>query len=277
MKRHCVLVLSIFLVPLMVAIGQADEHVAQKLTEKYKACQPVPLPSSMISDLTMDQAYEIQAHLVESFVQNGAVIAGYKAGLTSQAAQDKFKAPGPMSGVLFQDMQITNSHVQTDSYLKPMLEVEIGYRLKKKVQGPTTPEKVKDLVDAVMPAVEIPDLNFDTMSGLTFKDLIADNVCARGFILGNPTPKDHVNPNAVTGQLFMNGEALGEPVSGRAALEDQWQALSWTINNVLKKGGQLKKGMVIITGSMGRMYPGKPGEYKAVYTGDMDNLEFTIK
>jgi 2-keto-4-pentenoate hydratase len=265
------------LVPLMVATIQAGENVAQTLFENYKACQPVPLPSSILSDLTMDQAYEVQAHLVANLVQDGAVIAGYKAGLTSQAAQEKFKAPGPVTGVLLKNMQITDSHVQTDPFTKMMLEVEIGYRLNQKVQAPTTPEKVKDLVDVVMPAVEIPDLNFATLSDLTFQDLIADNVCARNFILGNPTPRDQVNPNAVTGQLFMDGEALDEPVSGRAALEDQWKALSWTINNVLENGGQLKKGMVIITGSLGRMYPGKPGDYKVIYTGHLDNLEFSIK
>jgi 2-keto-4-pentenoate hydratase len=35
--------------------------------------------------------------------------------------------------------------------------------------------------------------------------------------------------------------------------------------------------MVIITGSLGRMYPGKPGDYKVIYTGHLDNLEFSIK
>ena len=35
--------------------------------------------------------------------------------------------------------------------------------------------------------------------------------------------------------------------------------------------------MVIITGSLGRMYPGKPGSYKAVYTGGLDNLAFTVQ
>ena len=52
---------------------------------------------------------------------------------------------------------------------------------------------------------------------------------------------------------------------------DQWKALSWALNN----GGDTKKGIGVITGSLGRMHPGKPGSDKAVYTGGPDNLAFT--
>ncbi|MGM0427296.1 MAG: hypothetical protein ACQEQ7_08675 [Thermodesulfobacteriota bacterium] len=120
-------------------------------------------------------------------------------------------------------------------------------------------------------------MNFATFKGLAFTDIIADNVGARGFILGSPQPVDQVDPNAVTGRLFMDEKALGKPVPGRAALGDQWKALSWSINNVLENGGEIKKGMVVITGSLGRMYPGKPGSYKAVYTGGLKDVAFTIE
>ena len=277
MKRHYSLVLGMILVPFLFAGVHAGEDVSQVLFENYEACKPVPLPSSLIPDLSVDRSYQIQKQLVSKFVQDGGVIVGYKAGLTSQPAQQKFKAPGPVTGVLLKNMEITDRQVKAKPFTKMMLEVEIGYRLNRDVETPTTPEDVKQLVDVVMPAVEVPDLNFATFKGLAFTDIIADNVGARGFILGPPQPVDQVDPNAVTGQLFMNGEALGKPVPGRAALGDQWKALSWSINNVLEKGGEIKKGMVIITGSLGRMYPGKPGSYKAVYTGGLDTLAFTVQ
>ncbi len=273
--RICILVF------VMVAFGftavHAGEDVPEVLFQNYKACQPVPLPSAAITNLTVDQAYTIQKEFVSKLVQDGGVIAGYKAGLTSTTAQKKFKAPGPVTGILLQDMRITDGKVVSKPYSKMMLEVEIGYRLNQDVKSPTTPETVKTLVDAVMPAVEVPDLNFATFKGLAFTDIIADNVGARGFMLGNPKKVDQVDPNGVTGQLFMNGKALGKAVPGRADLGDQWKALSWSLNNVLANGGEIKKGMVVITGSLGRMYPGKPGSYKAVYTGGLDDLAFTVQ
>ncbi len=274
-KLHVCITAVIVATFFFTAVHAGD--VPEVLFQNYKSCKPVPLPSAAIPNLTVDQAYNIQKQFVSKLVQDGGVVAGYKAGLTSAPAQKKFKAPGPVTGVLLQDMQIINGKVVSKPYTKMMLEVEIGYRLNGDVKTPTTPETVKSLVDFIMPAVEVPDLNFATFKGLAFTDIIADNVGARGFILGNPKNVDKVDPNGVTGQLFMDGKALGGAVPGRAALGDQWKALSWSLNNVLAKGGEIKKGMVVITGSLGRMYPGKPGSYKAVYTGGLDPLAFTIE
>ncbi len=256
---------------------QAGEDISQVLFENYKGCTPVPLPSSAIPGLTVNQAYEIQNRLVSKFIKDGAVVAGYKAGLTSPPAQKKFKAPGPVTGVLLEDMRIANGKVLSKLYTKLMLEVEIGYILNQDIKTPTTPQNVKNMVGAILPAVEVPDLNFATFKGLSFTDIIADNVGARGYLLGKERPIDKVEPNTVTGQLFMNEKAMGPAVPARAALGDQWKALSWALNNVLANGYEIKKGMVVITGSLGKMYPGKPGSYKAVYTGGLDNLEFTVQ
>jgi len=277
MKRSCAGVLAMAMVPFLVAGVLAGDDVVRVLYENFRACKPVPLPSAAIPDLTAKGAYNIQNQLVRKFIQNGACIAGYKAGLTSEPAQQKFKAPGPVTGVLFKDMEITDGHVASKPFSKMMLEVEIGYRLNQDVNKPTTPEDVKQVVEAILPAIEIPDMNFATFEGLAFTDIIADNVGARAFIVGSPRPVDKVDPNGVTGQLFLDEKALGPAVPGRAALGDQWKALSWTLNNVLENGGQIKKGMVVITGSLGKMYPGKPGSYKAVYTGGLDAMAFTIR
>jgi 2-keto-4-pentenoate hydratase len=265
------------LVGFLVSVVYAGTEVPTVLFESYKAAKPIPLPSSAIPDLTVKKAYDIQKEFVAKLIRDGGVIAGYKAGLTSPPAQKKFKAPGPVTGVLLKSMQIKDGTVDSKPFSKMMLEVEIGYRLNRDIKTPTTPETVKSLVDEIMPAVEVPDLNFATFKGLAFTDIIADNVGARGFILGNPQPVDKVDPNQVTGQLFMDGKALAPAVPGRAALGDQWKALSWSLNNVLANGGEIKKGMVVITGSLGKMYPGKPGSYKAVYTGGLDNLAFTVQ
>lgn len=277
MKKLCVGVLAMIMVSWVVAGVGAGEDVSQVLYDNYKACTPIPLPSAAIPDLTASGAYKIQGQLVSKFIQNGSVIAGYKAGLTSKPAQENFKAPAPVTGVLFKEMEIKDGRVDSKPFTKMMIEVEIGYRLNRDVTKPTTPEDVQQLIDAIMPAIELPDMNFATFKGLAFTDIIADNVGARAFILGRAQPVDKIDPNGVTGQLFMDENALGPAVPGRAALGDQWKALSWSLNNVLDNGGVIKKGMVVITGSLGKMYPGKPGAYKAVYTGGFDTLSFTIQ
>lgn len=255
----------------------AEGDIPQVLFENYQACKPIPLPSASVPNLDVKKAYQIQDQFVSKLIQKGDKVAGYKAGLTSAPAQKKFKAPGPVTGVLLESMQIVNGKIPAKNFTKMMLEVEIGYILKEDISKPIKPEEAKDLITTILPAIEVPDLNFATFKGLKFTDIIADNVGARGFILGQGQAAAKVDPNQVTGQLFLNGQALGDSVPGRAALGDQWKALAWTINNILAQGGHIKKGMVVITGSLGRMYPGKPGSYKAVYTGGLEEIAFMIQ
>ena len=277
MRKLQVCISAVIMVAFVFTAVHAGEDVPEVLYENYKASKPVPLPSSTFPDLSVKEAYSLQKQFVAKFIQNGDVVTGIKVGLTSPPAQKKFNAPGPVTGFLFKSMQVTDGKVLSKSYVKPNLEVEIGYRLNQDVNAPTSPDSVKQLIDEVMPAIEIGDVNFATFKGLLFTDIIADNVGPRGYILGNPQPMDKVDPNQVTGQLFMDGQALGKAVPGTAALGDQWKALSWSLNNVLANGGELKKGMFVITGSLGKMYPAKPGSYKAVYTGGLDEISFNVQ
>lgn len=277
MRRTVSLVLAASLVLGLATAALAVEKMAQVLHDQYKAGKPIPLPSKQMKNLDVETAYKVQAAFVNKLKAGGDQVAGYKAGLTSAPAQKKFKAPGPASGVLLASMVVKDGVVEADLFTKMMLEVEIGYRFGKDVTAPVTAQSVRKYVAAVMPAVEVPDLAFATFKGLTFEDIVAANVGARAVVLGKAVDPAKVDVNRVTGQLFYNGKSLGPAVPGKAALGDQWKALAWTVNNVLAHGGQVKKGMVIITGSLGRMYPAKPGSYKAVYTGGLGELAFQVK
>lgn len=273
-KALCLtLLLCLALAPAAWAAGD----VANNLYTNYKAGKPVPLPSQSIKGLDQAGAYKVQAEFVALLKADGNKVSGYKAGLTSAPAQKKFGAPGPCSGVLTEAMLFGDNVVKSKLYTKMMLEVELGYRFKSAIKGPVTARTVKQYVGAVMPAVEVPDLNFATFKGLKFEDIVAVNVGARGYVLGKPVDPAKVHVNKVTGKLVKNGKDMGPAVPARAALGNQWQALAWTVNNVLAHGDAVDKGMVIITGSLGRMYPGGPGSYQAVYTGGLGNLSFTVK
>ena len=245
------------------------------MAQKFKAGQKVPLASSIYKTLDDAQAYALQKGYLAKL---GDTIIGHKAGLTSKPAQDKFKAPGPARGCLTRSMEFKGGVVDGKHYSKMFLEVEIGYVLARDIKAPVKAASAPGLVARVLPVVEVPDINFATMKGLTFQDLVAANVGARGFVTGAARLKpDQVDVNKVTGQLFKDGKSLGPPAPGTACLGNQWEALAWTINNALTHKAPLKKGMLIITGSMGKMYPGGPGLYKAVYTGGLGEVSFRVK
>lgn len=253
------------------------DPMAVELFKQFQAVAPLGLASQQVKDLDEAQAYRIQADLVKLFTVHGQAISGYKAGLTSPPAQEKFKAPGPVAGVLTQAMQINDGVAKLKGHVMMMLEVEIAYELKADVSAPVDPAAAPGLVAKVMPAVEVPELKFSDMKALTWPDIVAANVGARAYILGAGVDPKGVDVNAATGQIFRDGQAVGPAAPGRAALGDQWRALAWTINQALKLGYPVKKGMVFLTGSLGPMFPAQPGQHQAVYTGGLGELNFKVE
>jgi 2-keto-4-pentenoate hydratase len=106
-------------------------------------------------------------------------------------------------------------------------------------------------------------------------DLIAANVGAAQFIVGMSRSHQGVNLNQVNVTLFYNGQALYQG-KGMEALGDQWKAALWIVNSVLEQGYKVEPGHILITGALGKMVPGKLGQYVADY-GDFGNISFEVK
>ena len=70
------------------------------------------------------------------------------------------------------------------------------------------------------------------------------------------------------GTTLLQGET-GEVLAG------QRHALAWLINQVLLRGYSIEAGQIFMTGSIGGMYPAKPGNYRADF-GLLGTLEFSI-
>ena len=253
------------------------DPVAVELFRQFKTAAPLSLASQQVKDLDEAKAYQIQGDLVKLHTVHGQAISGYKAGLTSPPAQERFKAPGPVAGVLLQSMLLSHGVARLRGHGLMMLEVEIAFELNADVSAPVDAAAAPGLVAKAMPAVEVPELKFSDMKALTWQDIVAANVGARAYFLGAGRDPKGVDVNAVTGQLFRDGQAAGPAAPGRAALGDQWRALAWTINQALKLGQPVKKGMVILTGSLGPMFPAQPGQHQAVYTGGLGELSFKVE
>lgn len=126
-----------------------------------------------------------------------------------------------------------------------------------------------------MPAIELPESGLWDMKLVKGVDLIAANVGAAKFIVGTLRSHQGVNLNEVNVTLFYNGQALYQG-KGVEALGDQWKAALWMVNSVLEQGYKVEAGHILITGALGKMVPGKPGQYVADY-GDFGKISFDVK
>lgn len=260
------------------SIGHAQHaQFAKSLYEAWQQQKPIPQVSlTTRTELPEGTAYAIQKAYVDLRQQQDGV-AGYKAGLTSEAGQKKFGVSGALYGVLFKSGEhLTDKPIQLSDFGKLMLETEIGFILAADItKVPAGQEELQSYIQAVVPVIELPDLGFERPKQLTGVDIIAANVASSGFIIGKPVSMElAASLNQLEVSLTRNGEIINRG-KGSDTLGNQWQALLWLIESLLKQGYELKKDQLLITGALGKMLPAVPGDYGADF-GTLGKLDFKV-
>ncbi len=212
------------------------------------------------NDTDAAKAYAIQAIVVKDVY--GTKIAGYKAGLTSPITQQRFGIDQPVLGVLPESGQLSSGATLA---LVPGLkiEVEIGFLV-----------GVDDQPAAMLPIIELPRLDYADMKQVSLADIVATNVSAYRFISGTTgVPDPNVRSYEVS--LDKDGKELFSAF-GLDALGDPLDSYAWMVNKIRAIGYELKPGMIMMTGALGRVVDAEPGTYVAHY-GPLGELEFRIE
>jgi 2-keto-4-pentenoate hydratase len=277
MRKFKILSLWVFmsLFVSMIARGGVSD-MADSLIKADAENQPIPVLSKNEPDLDAKTAYEVQKVYFQWRMTKDKA-AGFKGGLTTEAAQKRFGVSSPVTGVLYASGKLEGSPVlDKTAFRTMMIETEIGFVISQPIQQ--TLKDVQELqqkVGAVMPSIELPDFGFADMKAIKGIDVIAANVVAAKFIAGASRPHQGINLNEVSVTLYHNGQALYQG-KGAEAMGDQWKAALWMINSIVEQGYRIEPGHILITGALGQMVPGKPGQYVADY-GDFGKISFEIK
>ncbi|MCI0481630.1 MAG: hypothetical protein L0213_08590 [Candidatus Dadabacteria bacterium] len=258
----------------ITAAGTKKE--AEIIFEAEREGEPIPVLTLGNPELTIEQAYEIQAEYVRLKL-GGDKIAGFKAGLTSGGAQAKLRVSTPVSGVLFSSgVYMDSPSIDGSKFRSPVIETEIGFVIGKPVKDKITDTSLlKEHISAVIPVVEIPETGFAALEKLKAEDIVAANVGSAAFIAGAEKPLVSAGLNTITVKLSSGGELLNEG-RGSDATGGQLQALLWLVNSVLDNGSKIERGNILITGALGRVVPANPGHYEAQF-GELGNVSFEIK
>lgn len=255
----------------------AEEEVVKAIVDAKINVKPFALPSATLPDFTVEKAYDLQKKVADAMVAKGHAISGFKAGLTAKPVQKKFGVDSALLGPLFKSGEHpVGTDVDRKSFIKGFVETEIGYFLAKKVDKPVKDvAALKALVKEVCPAIELPDLRYNDLKNLKGTDIVSDGVASAKYIVGKRLAADKVDVAKVMVSLTLDGKPVFQ---GKAsdALGDQWQALLWLVNGVVKQGWSIEPGQILITGALGKMIPAKPGKYEANF-GDLGTMAFTVK
>ncbi len=234
------------------------QRIDDAIIDAWKHDEAMPLATRIDETLTIERAYALQTRIVRKQLRGDAPV-GFKAGLTSTAAQSRFNAQGPIAGVLLVPASATPRELPLRSLRGLHLELEVAFRVGKRIDKRLVDvEDLKEHVDGVAPAIELPDLDYETPKALTALDIVASNVAAAYFVTGEFLSPAHRDPNQLTATLVCDGKRANVGAA-RDAMGDQWGAALWLANTMVDQGWTLEPGHVLLTGALGSAVRARPG------------------
>ena len=129
-------------------------------------------------------AYRAQRSFVQSKLDAGETLVGYKLGLTSRNKQRAMGVDAPLYGRVTSGMLATyGDPVDMQRFIHPRVESEIAFLLVRDVPTPATVTSVLAATDVVFGAVDVLDSRYQDFR-FTLTDVVADNASAGAFYLG---------------------------------------------------------------------------------------------
>lgn len=245
-------------------IREIGAWLHQSLTDR----QPIPPLTETFPGMTLDDAYRVQLAMVQHRLDAGERVIGKKIGVTSQVVMDMLDVRQPDFGHLLSGMvHPDGAEISAASLIAPKAEGEIAFVLKEDLCGPgITNADVLRATACVLPCFEIVDSRIRDWK-IRIQDTVADNASSGVFVLGDTA----LDPRGLDlGTVGMTLEKNGEIVAtgaGAAALGHPANAVAWLANTLGRLGIALKKGEVVLSGSLAAMVPVQAGDQLRITLG----------
>jgi 2-keto-4-pentenoate hydratase len=226
------------------------ERAAQHLWDSHRQRADYGnLPPELRPD-GIDDAYAIQDAFHAHATRALGPIAGWKIATTTKVMQQLMGIDRPCAGAIFErTIHRSPARLAGGDYVSLKVECEIAFRLARDLRREDAPFAIADVqgaIESVMPAFELVDDRRAVYRETAALSLIADNCWNQGVVLGDPVPPlSEQDLNALQGRL----EAGGRPaLAGKA--DGPLGALAWVANLIAARGGGLRRGMIVMTGSL---------------------------
>ena len=259
-------------------------QAAEDLYQAEASGQQIKLLSLRYPNLGMDDAYAIQAALIQRKLAAGRSIIGWKIGLTSKAMQYALNIDIPDSGILFDDMRFSNGGIVPEGrFIQPRVEAEIAFVMKAPlVDENVTRQDVLAATDYVTPAIEILDtriLRKDPETGEARKivDTIADNAANAGVVLGDARHAVDVHDLRWVGVIVSRNNGVEETGLGAGVLNDPVESVVWLAQRMAEYDQRIEAGHIILSGSFVRPIECPPGTSIGADFGEFGRVDITFE
>lgn len=254
-----------------------EEFVAQaaeKLWQAYVNNVGIAALTDEVPDLTLDEAYAIQLKTVEKAKAAGLRVIGKKIGLTSKAMQEYFKIDTPDYGHLYDSMLFAQDEpISLKKFYRPKIETELAFVLNDDLQGPgVTLTDVIQATAGVMASFEIIDSRILDWK-IKIYDSISDNASAAGITLGSRLISLAGLDLRHVGMVVEKNGIITDTAAGAAVMGNPALAVAWLANKLGQYGVALKKGEIILAGSLTKALDVKAGDVFTACFGGVGSVK----
>ncbi len=249
-------------------------ELAAGLDEAARTATAVPQLTDTYPNLSVADAYAIQALSVARRWARGERRIGYKMGLTSRAKMQQMGVSEIIWGRLTDAMRLEEGGQMSHArYTHPRVEPEIAYIIGKPLAGNVTLAEALAAVEAVAPAMEIIDSRYQNFK-FALADVIADNSSSSGFYLGS-----WAKPATDVSNLGILMELNGRPVqigSTAAILGNPLRSLVSAARLVAAVGESLMPGDIVLAGGATAAHALTPGDFVRTSFQKLGTVSFNV-
>jgi 2-oxo-3-hexenedioate decarboxylase len=216
--------------------------------------------TKQVDELGIDDAYAIQAALLELQLGRGDTLAGAKLGLTSAAKQEQMGVSEPVYGwVPGSSVLGADGRVPLEELIHPRCEPEIVFVLAEDLAGPgVTAGDVLDATGTIVGGIEIIDSRYEAFS-FTLPDVIADNTSAARVAIGAEGIAPRDADLATLGCVLDVDGVITATATGAALLGDPALCVAMLANHLGRHGRKLEAGWIVMAGACTDARPLGPG------------------
>lgn len=231
------------------------QQAAQVVWSHWQSGQVLATLPDACRPLSALQGYAAQAQLP---LVSGRQVVGWKIAATSANGQAHINVSGPLAGRLLSGQVLDNgATVPSAGNRMRVAEPEFAFAMAQDLPpqaAPYTQQQVMAAVASLHPALEVPDSRMEPFTAAGEAQLLADNACARHFVLGPAAPdvwRDlDLSTYPVHAQVEHNNTLqYTRDGTGGNVLGDPRIALTWLANQLSALGITLQKGHVVTTGT----------------------------
>ena len=247
---------------------------ARRIVELFRDRRPIEILPAELYPVNLEEAYAIRRAFQEIEETEGrGPIAGYKIGLTTPVMQKLCGIEEPCYGAIFaREVHHRRAELAAADYCRLGVETEIAFQLGDDPQG-GDPGDISAAVETCMAAIElIEDLRYD-YNRLDAAAMVAGNVWNAGVVLGTPVTDWRARDLARIGaRLSINGHEIGSG-NGGDVMGHPLNALAWLADKLAAAGTPLRRGMIVMTGSMVPIQFPQPGDHCVVEVSGLGRAE----